>query len=50
MRLGDADAAAKQIPTIPSGSVGLNIALGIGGYLAGELLRLTVQNRAAKQR
>ena len=40
MRLGDADAAAKQIPTIPSGSVGLNIALGIGGYPRGRIIEV----------
>ena len=40
MRLGEGDAALQKIPTVPSGSVGLDIALGIGGYPRGRIIEV----------
>src|SRR4030067_1072172 len=39
MRLGDADATAR-IPSIPSGSLGLDFALGIGGVPRGRVVEI----------
>ena len=39
MRLGDAE-AAKDIATIASGSLSLDIALGIGGYARGRIVEI----------
>src|SRR4030066_1436691 len=39
MRLGDADATAR-IPAIPSGSLGLDFALGIGGVPRGRVVEI----------
>lgn len=40
MRLGEGDTSLQKIPTVPSGSVGLNIALGIGGYPRGRIIEV----------
>lgn len=40
MRLGDADAATHTVKTIPSGSLAIDIALGIGGYPRGRILEI----------
>ena len=40
MRLGDGDSNTHKIPTVPSGSVGLDIALGIGGYPRGRIIEV----------
>ena len=39
MRLGD-DAATTKMPVIKSGSVGLNLALGVGGYPKGRIVEI----------
>ncbi|MDQ3033362.1 MAG: recombinase RecA [Myxococcota bacterium] len=39
MRLGDGE-QAKDIPVIPSGSVALDIALGVGGYPRGRIIEI----------
>ncbi|MDI7268335.1 MAG: recombinase RecA [Myxococcota bacterium] len=39
MRLGEADVAAP-VPMVPSGSIGLDIALGIGGYPRGRIVEI----------
>lgn len=39
MRMGD-DAIDKNIPVIPSGSLGLDIALGVGGYPRGRIVEI----------
>ncbi len=39
MRLGEADGAAA-VPVVPSGSIGLDIALGIGGYPRGRIVEI----------
>ncbi len=38
MRLGDQ--AVEEIPVIPSGSIGLDIALGVGGYPRGRVIEI----------
>ena len=40
MRLGEGESNINQIPTVPSGSVGLDIALGIGGYPRGRIVEV----------
>lgn len=40
MRLGEGDASLNKIPTVPSGSTGLDIALGIGGYPRGRIIEV----------
>ncbi|HJL17059.1 MAG TPA: recombinase RecA [Sandaracinaceae bacterium LLY-WYZ-13_1] len=39
MRLGDED-AAPQVPVIPSGSLSLDLALGVGGYPRGRIVEI----------
>ena len=39
MRLGDQD-AGPAVPVIPSGSIGLDIALGVGGYPRGRIIEI----------
>ena len=40
MRLGEGDSRLGKIPVVSSGSVGLNIALGIGGYPRGRVVEV----------
>jgi recombination protein RecA len=40
MRLGDPDAVFSSVSTIPSGSIGLDVALGIGGYPRGRIVEI----------
>ncbi|MBN2339874.1 MAG: recombinase RecA [Deltaproteobacteria bacterium] len=40
MRLGDETSLAKGVGIIPSGSVGIDIALGIGGYPKGRIIEI----------
>jgi recombination protein RecA len=40
MRLGEDDGRASKVPVISSGSVGLDIALGIGGYPRGRIIEV----------
>ena len=40
MRLGEGDTALNKVPVVSSGSVGLNIALGIGGYPRGRIVEV----------
>lgn len=40
MRLGDADAATHAVKTIPSGSLAIDIALGVGGYPRGRVMEI----------
>lgn len=40
MRLGDAEALAQNVEIVPSGSIGLDIALGIGGYPKGRIAEI----------
>ena len=47
MRMGDYEQVA--IPAISTGSLGLDIALGIGGLPEAELLRSTAQSPREKQ-
>ena len=47
MRLGDAEPVA-QAPSLPSGSVGLDRALGIGGYPRGRVVEIYGQESSGK--
>lgn len=40
MRLGEWSETREQLPAIPSGSLGLDIALGIGGYPRGRIIEI----------
>ncbi|MBI2897653.1 MAG: recombinase RecA [Deltaproteobacteria bacterium] len=40
MRLGDADSLVPEISVIPSGSIGLDMALGIGGLPRGRIIEI----------
>jgi len=40
MRLGEGDSRLGKVPVVSSGSVGLNIALGIGGYPRGRVVEV----------
>lgn len=40
MRLGDSDALTKTVDVIPSGSLAVDIALGIGGYPKGRVMEI----------
>ena len=40
MRLGEADQLVTQIATISSGSIGLDLALGVGGYARGRVVEI----------
>jgi recombination protein RecA len=40
MRLGDPDATSRHITIIPSGSLGLDIALGVGGFARGRIIEI----------
>jgi len=40
MRLGVKDEAARELEILPSGSIGLDIALGIGGYPRGRIIEI----------
>ena len=46
MKMGDT--VFEDVEVIPSGSLGLDIALGVGGSLAEGLLRFTVRNLQVK--
>src|SRR5258707_4922101 len=38
MRLKDGESLHEEIPVVPTGSIGLDLALGIGGYPRGRLV------------
>jgi recombination protein RecA len=40
MRLGDGESIGGDVQTVPSGSIGLDIALGIGGYPRGRICEI----------
>jgi len=40
VRLGDSEALFKDVPVIPTGSIGLDIALGIGGMPRGRIVEI----------
>ena len=40
MRLGDQDESTRNVPTISSGAIGLDIALGIGGFPRGRIVEV----------
>ena len=40
MKLGDDDTAARTVPVIPTGSLGLDIALGVGGLPKGRIVEI----------
>ena len=40
VRLGDTDPALRDIQIIPSGSIGLDIALGVGGFPRGRIVEV----------
>jgi recombination protein RecA len=40
MRLKDGESLHEQIPVVPTGSVGLDVALGIGGYPRGRIVEI----------
>jgi len=40
MRLGEADKLVSKVATISSGSIGLDLALGVGGYARGRVVEL----------
>lgn len=40
MRLGDFEDSIQEVPVIPTGSLGLDIALGIGGYPRGRIVEI----------
>jgi recombination protein RecA len=40
MRLGEGDTLVKDVPVIPSGGIGIDIALGIGGYPRGRIIEI----------
>lgn len=46
MKLGDT--VSRSIEVIPTGSLSLDIALGVGGVPRGELLRFTVLNHLVR--
>ncbi len=49
MKLGD-NSAHMNVETIPTGSLSLDIALGLGGLQREELLRSMVRNPVVRQR
>lgn len=48
MKLGDDN--VEDVEVIPTGSIGLNFALGVGGFPADESPKSTVPNRQVKPR
>ncbi|MCB9639294.1 MAG: recombinase RecA [Myxococcales bacterium] len=40
MRMGEFESARQEVPVIPTGSLGLDIALGIGGYPRGRIIEI----------
>ena len=40
MRLGEQDSMTAQVPTIPTGSIGIDVALGIGGVPRGRIVEI----------
>src|SRR5437764_3224798 len=40
MRLKDGESLHEEIPVVPTGSVGLDLALGIGGYPRGRIVEI----------
>ncbi len=40
MRLRDGESLHEEIPTVPTGSLGLDVALGIGGYPRGRIVEI----------
>ena len=47
MRLKDGQTLHEDIATVPSGSLGLDIALGIGGYPRGRIVEIYEIGRAS---
>lgn len=50
MFLGGEGNKKLDVESVPTGSIGLDYALGIGGLPRAELLRYTVRSRAVRQR
>ena len=50
MRLKEGESLHEDIPTVPTGSIGLDIALGTGGYPRGRIVRSTGPSRVARRR
>lgn len=48
MKLGDEQ--IENVEVIPTGSIGLNAALGVGGYPRGRIMRFTVRNHPVRRR
>jgi recombination protein RecA len=46
MKMGDS--AVEEVEVIPSGSLGLDIALGVGGYPKGRVIEIYGQNLLVK--
>src|SRR6266540_4018736 len=40
MRLKDGESLHEEIPVVPTGSIGLDVALGIGGYPRGRIVEI----------
>src|SRR5204862_3050100 len=40
MRLKDGESLHEEIPVVPTGSIGLDLALGIGGYPRGRIVEI----------
>ena len=47
MKMGDSP--DENVEAIPSGSIGLDLALGVGGYPRGELLKFMDRNPQERQ-
>ncbi len=47
MKLGDEN--IEDVEVIPTGSIGLNYALGVGGYPADESLKSSARNHPVRQ-
>ena len=47
MKMGDE--SVEQVEVIPSGSIGLNVALGVGGYPRGRIIEIMARNLPVKQ-
>lgn len=47
MKMGDE--SVEQVEVIPTGSIGLNVALGVGGYPRGRIIEITARNLPVRQ-
>ena len=47
MKMGDE--SVEQVEVIPSGSIGLNVALGVGGYPRGRIIEIYGRNLPVKR-